>query len=146
MTCDPIRDRLSAALDGELAPEEAGDVRRHLESCPDCGRKAALLRQTRDAFRAAAIPGRFPRPVALAAVAGILVLALVAGRSFRQQGAPAAPKSESAVFATAARSGVRPAGASDTIDCGLPGATVCLVDRPCADDRCAPRSPGLVIP
>lgn len=147
MTCDQARHRLSAEIDSELALEEAVAVHRHLESCPDCERKATLLRQTRDAFRTAALPARGPRPVTLAAIAGMLVLTVVAARGLFRPGAPPpSPKRDVPAAAAAAGDDARPERSLDTIDCGLPGAAVCFVDQPCADDRCAPRAPGLLIP
>jgi predicted anti-sigma-YlaC factor YlaD len=41
MTCDALREWLSADLDGETTPAERESVRRHLESCPACRRARA---------------------------------------------------------------------------------------------------------
>jgi len=149
MTCDEARDRLSAGLDGELSPAEAADLRSHLKSCRDCERRSSLLGQTREAFRVAAMRGSFPRPVTLAAIAGMLVLAIVAARGLRPGNPPPSPKSDPASSPMAHL----PAGFDggevnvlDTIDCGVPGATVCLVDRPCAEGFCGPQSPDLHFP
>jgi anti-sigma factor RsiW len=37
MTCRGIRSRMSAYIDGDLRPEEAGRVAGHLETCAACG-------------------------------------------------------------------------------------------------------------
>src|SRR5690348_258115 len=36
MQCDEIQAQLSAALDGELSPEERAEVDRHLHDCAEC--------------------------------------------------------------------------------------------------------------
>jgi anti-sigma factor (TIGR02949 family) len=41
--CLEVRDRLSAWLDGELAPEARTRLDRHLERCADCRRELAQL-------------------------------------------------------------------------------------------------------
>jgi len=46
MTCDEVRERLSAFLDEALAPEERRRVEAHLASCADCARELERLRQT----------------------------------------------------------------------------------------------------
>lgn len=44
--CAPYRDSLDARLDGELLPEEARDVDRHLAACASCAREYATLSET----------------------------------------------------------------------------------------------------
>jgi anti-sigma factor RsiW len=39
------RARLSAYCDGELAPDDAAEVERHLAGCTECGRELALMRE-----------------------------------------------------------------------------------------------------
>lgn len=41
--CEQVRERLSAWLDGELAPEERGRVAAHLADCGECRGELALL-------------------------------------------------------------------------------------------------------
>ena len=99
--CPEVQDRLSAWLDGELAPEVAAGVARHVESCARCRRELAQLETLEQALgslpEAALPPGlsekvraRLPRPrcrgwqsLALAAslVLGIL-LGSTLGRDF----------------------------------------------------------------
>jgi len=160
MTCAEILDRLSAGLDGELMPPEAADVRRHLESCAACGRRSELLRQTRAAFRTAS-RRRSLFPLAVAAISGMLALAVVTGVGRLRGGSESPVPKTAGKAAPAASDGVARArrvvhaeravgaertGALDTIDCGLPGAVECVVDMPCADRDCGPQSLSLVIP
>ena len=42
-SCDEIRPQLGAYVLGGLEPEEAAEVREHLERCPDCAREHAEL-------------------------------------------------------------------------------------------------------
>jgi anti-sigma factor RsiW len=99
--CPEVQDQLSAWLDGELAPEVAAGVARHLENCDGCRRELAQLEALEQALgslpEAALPPGlpekvraRLPRPprrgwqsLALAAslVLGIL-LGSAMGRDF----------------------------------------------------------------
>ncbi len=41
--CEQVRERLSAWLDGELAPDARGEVAAHLKDCGECRRELALL-------------------------------------------------------------------------------------------------------
>jgi len=41
--CTEIRDEIGALRDGELAPERAAAVTRHVSACPECARRAAAL-------------------------------------------------------------------------------------------------------
>lgn len=43
MTCDAIQSRLTALLDGELPPETASEMERHLAACPECAQALAEL-------------------------------------------------------------------------------------------------------
>jgi len=45
MKCKSIQKRLSAYIDGELGEDLAGEISRHLETCPYCGKELARLRQ-----------------------------------------------------------------------------------------------------
>lgn len=59
------RERLSAYLDGELAPAERAELDAHLRDCEQCQRELAALRQTRallQALPAPAIPRDFSLP------------------------------------------------------------------------------------
>jgi anti-sigma factor (TIGR02949 family) len=42
-TCEQVRERLSAWLDGELDAAERGEVAAHLEACPGCRAELAVL-------------------------------------------------------------------------------------------------------
>jgi anti-sigma factor RsiW len=44
-SCDQVRERLSALLDGELAEAQEREVSAHLEDCAPCRRELALLEQ-----------------------------------------------------------------------------------------------------
>ena len=46
MVCDNVRESLEARLDGELAPDEAREIDRHLATCPSCSRQFATLTET----------------------------------------------------------------------------------------------------
>ena len=52
MTCDAVRDLLSALLDGELPAAERARVEEHLAGCPDCRELLALMGECRDALAA----------------------------------------------------------------------------------------------
>jgi hypothetical protein len=141
VTCDETRGLLSAELDGELPAAESEAVHAHLGSCADCGRQSALLRGTRDAFRAAGRRPPLPRSIAAAALAGALALGVVAGWGhWRASGSPDRPTPSAPVVAGSAMDLSAPQGAgraaTDGIDCGRPDAAVCIVDLPCGDGRC----------
>ena len=54
----PDTGRLQAHLDGELSPDEARELSRHLESCPECRKALADLESlARDTVRALAVLG-----------------------------------------------------------------------------------------
>ena len=46
MRCTQSRERLSAYLDGELTPSEAGAIREHVAACADCAGEYAALAAT----------------------------------------------------------------------------------------------------
>jgi Putative zinc-finger len=60
MSCTPIRDQLPGLLYGELTPDEAAAVRKHLAVCPACRKEHGELQRLRQALDAA--------PAAVAAV------------------------------------------------------------------------------
>lgn len=141
MTCEEIRGRLSADLDGELSAAESEAVRAHLEACAPCGRQSALLRGARDAFRATPRRSPVPRSITAATLAGLLAIAVVAG--WGRWRAPQPPEDaahpESAVARVAADRSApehRRRIATDGIDCGRPDAIVCILEVPCGDGRC----------
>jgi anti-sigma factor RsiW len=45
-TCEELADRIVDYVDGELPPDEAGTVARHLSECPRCRQTASDLRQS----------------------------------------------------------------------------------------------------
>lgn len=47
MTCDDIRASLTALLDGELPPEAAAEIERHMAACPECAQAGAELKAVR---------------------------------------------------------------------------------------------------
>ncbi len=66
MKCPKVQDHLSAWLDGELAPEVAAAIARHLESCAGCCRELAQLEALEQALGAlppAALPPGLPEKV-----------------------------------------------------------------------------------
>ena len=46
MTCDQIRPKLSAYVDGELPEDERENVRRHLDTCLSCAQELRELEET----------------------------------------------------------------------------------------------------
>jgi len=137
MNCVEIQERLSAGIDGELIRSEAEEVSRHLGACTACGRRNASLRAARDAFRTARRTPRPLRSIAVAGLAAALLLTLAVGRGLRRGPAGAgSPRGEGAAVAI-------PFADREGIDCGLRGATVCVVDQPCADGRCDAARAGL---
>lgn len=63
-----LRERLSAYLDGELAPDDAAALERHLAACAECRDELAALREVRTLLRALPSPA-LPRSFALPAAA-----------------------------------------------------------------------------
>jgi Putative zinc-finger len=82
MTCEGLRERLTALSLGELEPAEAAAAREHVAQCGDCASAALLDRQLTALLRASAVP-------APAAVRGPVLAALraeadrAAGRAAR---------------------------------------------------------------
>ncbi len=50
-TCDDIRLKLSALLDNELPPDEATELRDHLQSCEACGQQWRSLQSLDDQLK-----------------------------------------------------------------------------------------------
>jgi hypothetical protein len=50
MRCHAVRRRLSAFLDGDLAPADARAVGAHVDACPACGERARALRVVSEAL------------------------------------------------------------------------------------------------
>jgi anti-sigma factor (TIGR02949 family) len=121
MQCDECRDALNAYVDGELMPEEAEEVRRHLPACEECAAqhdtlvavsrrvKAGLQRhQAPDVLKARirnalAHPSEFEAPRRQRSVpwptliaAGLVLAVVSAGGSFAiaRRGAPAPAMAE----------------------------------------------------
>lgn len=61
---EALRERLSAYLDGELAPADAAALERHLAECAECRDELAALREVRTLLRALPPPA-LPRSFAL---------------------------------------------------------------------------------
>lgn len=53
MSCEDVRENLTALSDGELAPEVAGRVRNHLTGCGGCAGELASIERTRGYVKAA---------------------------------------------------------------------------------------------
>lgn len=51
MRCEDIREKISASIDGELAPEEQQAVAAHLNDCADCARVGEDWREIGDTLR-----------------------------------------------------------------------------------------------
>ena len=65
-TCEQVQERLSAWLDGELAPEARQEVAAHLEICPGCQGELALLSRldaALGALEAQPLPAQLPQRV-----------------------------------------------------------------------------------
>lgn len=45
MTCQTVQEQLGAYLDGELPPDQASQVRQHVEACADCASQLERLRE-----------------------------------------------------------------------------------------------------
>ena len=56
MTCPEIQDRLSAYLDGELAPEVRLQVAEHIQTCAACRAELSLLERLEEALGALKAP------------------------------------------------------------------------------------------
>ena len=54
MNCADVRRRLGALHDGELRPEQALEVERHLETCAECRAERARIEALATSLRAAA--------------------------------------------------------------------------------------------
>lgn len=161
MGCAEVFARLSAALDDELEPTEARAVRSHIEGCPACRRKHAVLAAAQKSVRLlpaetvssgfdAALRRRLEteglvrrgwtvrpwvRTVAVGSAAALVVLALVIrpGRR-REQGAIEAPDSRLTVVPR-----LHPAA----LDCGISDpAAACRTDAPCANAAQCGQSPS----
>ncbi|HKS68809.1 MAG TPA: zf-HC2 domain-containing protein, partial [Ktedonobacterales bacterium] len=65
-----LRERLSAYLDGELAPGDDAALERHLATCAECRDELAGLREVRALLRALPQPA-LPRSFALPATTGV---------------------------------------------------------------------------
>jgi predicted anti-sigma-YlaC factor YlaD len=76
MTCDALREWMSADLDGETTPAERESVRRHLESCPACRRARAAA----SALRTGLIQAASPWPDAEASDERVLAMLRQEGR------------------------------------------------------------------
>ncbi len=108
LNCPKVRESLSAWLDGELAPEMAAWVDRHLESCDSCLRELAqleALEQALAALPAPAAPSGLPEKVAARlqrprrhwwqsmALAASLILGIVLGGTLARDFYPVAQES-----------------------------------------------------
>lgn len=72
ITCREALERLYEYLDGELTPESADEVRRHVEVCERCFPELQLQTRFRDAVRRAAA-GQPPCPDELRRKVGALL-------------------------------------------------------------------------
>jgi anti-sigma factor RsiW len=150
MGCAEAFEKLSSGLDGELDPTEAWAVRSHIEGCPVCRRKHALLAAAQKAVRLlpaetvsagfdAALRQRLeaervgPRGSTLrpwlrtvaVGVAALLVLALAIR--------PGRHPEEEAALEPDSRLTVVPRFHPAALDCGIQDpAADCRADAPCA--------------
>lgn len=76
MSCDELREWLSAELDGDTTPAERETVRRHLETCPACRR----ARTAASALRTGLIQAASPWPDAAASDERVLAMLRQEGR------------------------------------------------------------------
>ena len=152
MNCADAVVRLSAALDGELAADDAGDVRRHLDTCEACARRYRTLQQVRTAVRATSFApvdaqrfdarvlervhrdGRATRVSGpLMAAAAALVIAVSSAVLMLQERGGVTPRSavESVAVPSALAEvpGLYEGRALLGMDCGLATGT-CIVDAP----------------
>jgi len=152
MNCADAVTRLSAALDGELATDDAREVRRHLDTCEACARRYRTLQQVRTAVRstpfAAVDAGRFDVRVlervrhdspsvrisgAWIAAAAALVIAVSSAVLVLQEHASVAPRGRAPVSLLPSDLAVEP-GFTDGraplgIDCGVNGASTCVIEQ-----------------
>jgi anti-sigma factor RsiW len=56
MECGKIREMLAASFEGELTPQEAAELQRHLEACPECRREKALHSEAMGMLDVYAVP------------------------------------------------------------------------------------------
>ena len=52
ITCDEVLKEVELLLDGELEPDRAANLRRHLDGCSPCLRRAEFQQKLRDIIRA----------------------------------------------------------------------------------------------
>ncbi len=55
-TCEWVRDRIDACLDGELSDADRAELARHAESCAECAHELSLATRVLAGFRDLAIP------------------------------------------------------------------------------------------
>jgi len=78
-TC-PYTDKITAYLDGELPPDEAGALETHLADCPQCAAAIDDLRDTVRALSAWSLPDDLPSRAEEIAAAALATTAAPAGR------------------------------------------------------------------
>lgn len=145
MDCGSALERLSAAMDGELAPSEALALDEHVRGCASCARAQASLQATRTALRhlpaetvssgfdaslRARLANNGPAPRAK------MGLLLMSGLAAALVGLAVWPGRGHGPGHRIPLERPRTVRSTDSVarDCGLTGSAVlCRVDAPCAD-------------
>ena len=151
MNCADAVSLLSAAVDGELATGDAGDVRQHLDTCDACARRYRTLQQVRAAVRSTPFgavdaagfdarvlarvrhdgrPMRFSAPWIAAAAA--LVIAVSSAVLMLQERTGIAPLTPASIATLPPDPADRPGfteGRALGLDCGVTGAPTCIVEQ-----------------
>lgn len=136
MDCQRVSGLLSADIDGELPPAESADVARHVAGCAACARKRQVLEDTWQSLLRVepepvsagfdeAITRRLRRRYAHAWLAAAAVLVAVFGPTLRHDRASVPPGAVEPTPRVAAAEAPDPGVG---LDCGLPGASVCVAD------------------
>jgi anti-sigma factor RsiW len=56
LTCERYIELISSAIDGELTDSEASDLDIHVQECPACRARSALMRRQNDVMRSTPVP------------------------------------------------------------------------------------------
>ena len=140
MDCHTVSKLLSADLDGELSAAESAQVAAHVATCADCARKKQVLEQTWgevlrlglervatgfDDGVARRIHSQRRTHAGLAAAAAVIVVGVLGVLLLRE---PGTESPDAAGTPTPRVAAVEPPDPGVGLDCGLPGARVCVAD------------------